>query len=208
MKKLYFLNEDENQIQATINSVQKKTAEEEKRWSTLYSCVVNQAKKLNIQPTKYRDGSTSYLINGYTYYNNGIKAKSKTEKLKYNCQTEFVDPDQMQKNITSVFCRRNSNGRLTIPNSPLDGTLWSDYADKYGVTQTHIAVATRTCPRELDFSTQQKNNQQKMYQQRAQQVTKQTEDLTKQIQQSIGVQSPNGQMDLTTIDKLIDLLKQ
>jgi hypothetical protein len=128
MKKLYFLNEDE--IQATINSVKKKTAEEEKRWSTLYSCVVNQAKKLNIQPTKNLDGSTSYLINGYTYYNNGIKAKSNTEKLKYNCQTEFADPDQKQKNITSVFCKRNSNGKLTIPGHPLDGTLWSDYAKK------------------------------------------------------------------------------
>jgi hypothetical protein len=68
-------------------------------------------------------------------------------------------------------------------------------------------VALRTCPQALDVSTQQKNNQQKMYQQRVQQVTKQTQDLTKQIQQSIGIQSPNGQMDLTTIDKLIELLK-
>jgi hypothetical protein len=168
MKKLYFLNEEEkNRIlnlheSATkrqylsefrpsvfytskaqpTNSAQKKTAEEEKRWSTLYSCVVNQAKKLNIQPTKYSDGSTSYLINGYTYYNNGIKAKSSTEKLEYNCQTEFVDPDQKQK-----------------------------------------------------------NNQQKMYQQRAQQVTKQTQDLTKQIQALLGLEK-TGNMDTGLLQKI------
>jgi outer membrane receptor for ferric coprogen and ferric-rhodotorulic acid len=111
------------------------------------------------------------------------------------------EDDQRQKNITSVFCKRNSNGTLTIPGHRLDGTLWSDYAKKYKVTQTEIEVSLRTCPQSLDVSTQQKNNQQKMYQQRAQQVTKQTQDLTKQIQALLGLEK-TGNMDTGLLQKI------
>ena len=48
----------------------------------------------------------------------------------------------------------------------------------------------------------------KAYQERAKQVTQQTTDATKQIQQALGVETPNGILDSRVIEMLIDRLKQ
>jgi hypothetical protein len=57
----------------------------EKNWETLYACVHNQGKK----PTKLSDGSTCYIINGITYYNNGRKKLANGQMANYDCNTEF-----------------------------------------------------------------------------------------------------------------------
>jgi len=118
MKKLYFLNEEEKQRilnihesatkrqylseQETspfgnapsiddINPLSTKNLipglKREDNWKTTYSCVPSQG----VKPTKLSDGSTKYLINGVTYYNNGRKQLANGTTTKYTCSTEFKD---------------------------------------------------------------------------------------------------------------------
>jgi hypothetical protein len=118
MKKLYFLNEEEkNRIlnlheSATkrqylgeqdnspfggipsvddINPLSAKNLipglKREDNWETTYSCVPSQG----VKPTKLSDGSTKYLINGVTYYNNGRKKLANGTMTGYTCSTEFKD---------------------------------------------------------------------------------------------------------------------
>ena len=118
MKKLYFLNEEEkNRILNLHESATKRqylgeqknssfggfpTADDinplsnknlipglkrEDNWKTTYSCVPSQG----VKPSKLSDGSTAYLINGVTYYNNGRKKLANGTMTGYTCSTEFKD---------------------------------------------------------------------------------------------------------------------
>jgi hypothetical protein len=117
MKKLYFLDEEEkNRIlnlhesatkrqylgeqedssfggfpTADINPLSPKNLipglKREDNWKTTYSCVPSQG----VKPSKLSDGSTAYLINGVTYYNNGRKKLANGTMTGYTCSTEFKD---------------------------------------------------------------------------------------------------------------------
>jgi hypothetical protein len=55
-------------------------------WSGIYACV---PKKTGAVATKLKDGSTCYIINGITYYNNGRKKLANGQMANYDCNTEF-----------------------------------------------------------------------------------------------------------------------
>jgi hypothetical protein len=118
MKKLYFLDEEEKQRILNIHESATKRQylseqetspfgntspmdnlnplspknlipglKREDNWKTTYSCVPSQG----VKPTKLSDGSTKYLINGVTYYNNGRKKLANGTMTGYTCSTEFKD---------------------------------------------------------------------------------------------------------------------
>jgi hypothetical protein len=108
MKKLYFLNEEEkNRILNLHESATKRQYLGEEplgpvkvpevgpkregvardiNWTGIYACVTKAKDVVKARPLK--DGSTSYILNGYVYYNNGFKRKQPVENNKsekYTC---------------------------------------------------------------------------------------------------------------------------
>ena len=92
--------------------VPKTAAELDAAWATTYKCVTTQP---GAKPSKLKDGSTSYVINGYVYYSNGFKRKmpaASNKSEKYTC-AEFesnksvVDPNKGNKSSSAAAIAPN-----------------------------------------------------------------------------------------------------
>jgi hypothetical protein len=103
----------ENSFKITSQPVVAKTAAElDAAWATTYKCVTTQP---GAKPSKLKDGSTSYVINGYVYYSNGFKRKmpaASNKSEKYSC-AEFksnksvVDPNKGNKGSSAAAIAPN-----------------------------------------------------------------------------------------------------
>ena len=213
MKKLYFLNEEEkNRILNLHESATKrqylseqipigpqippnpyKTALDNMKgnanWEGKYSCVPSQG----VKPTKLKDGSTMYIINGVKYYSNGRKKMADGKMSNYTCETEFIKEGERQANITKVYCSVK-NGMITtgsLKNSP-----WNDYVKSFKITSQEIETAKKSCS---------KTNQTKKSSGNRQQIISQTENNTKAIQKLLKLPE-TGIMDTTLLQKINEVL--
>jgi hypothetical protein len=103
----------ENTFKITSQPVVAKTAAElDANWATTYKCVTTQP---GAKPSKLKDGSTAYVINGYVYYSNGVKRKmpvASNKSEKYSC-AEFksnksvVDPNKGNKGSSAAAIAPN-----------------------------------------------------------------------------------------------------
>jgi hypothetical protein len=212
MKKLYFLDEEEkNRILSIHESATKrqylseqipfpqmppnpyKTALDNMKgnanWDGKYSCVPRQG----VKPTKLKDGSTMYVINGVKYYSNGRKKMADGKMSNYACETEFLKEGERQTNITKVYCSVK-NGMITtgsLKNSP-----WNDYVKSFKITSQEIETAKKSCS---------KTNKTKQSSGNRQQIISQTENNTKAIQKLLKLPE-TGIMDTTLLQKINEVL--
>lgn len=229
MKKLYFLDEEEkNRILNIHESATKKQYLSEDKvgdyWKTLDPTTSGKFAKINgavnragtdeesfvqgveslnkdefnkleeLLKTIGMGGYKSFqdIVNGELGYDDlpqVIKIRAHLSKLGINSTYKFREKDKYgQKLSNPTFVDKSFvvGGAKPVTQQPVA---------KQPVTQQPVAKK----PAVVDPK--------KAYQQRAQQVAQQTQTNTKQIQQSLG-QEQTGTMDPTTVERLIDLLKQ
>ena len=81
-----------------------------------------------------------------------------------------------------------------------DGDSWSKAQGGWKNSQPETEV--------VDSKKSKETDRKKAYQERAKQITQQTTDTTKQIQQALGVETPSGVLDSAEIETMINKLKQ